>query len=290
MPMPKRYMMERASGAMSLLTLFVILLIIVGVATAGLLIITYQAPEKAVYVTDGDNVKVNYIGMFENGKVFDTSLQDVAGDNATYPKSLSFEYRSTGYDPLEFTVGAGQMIQGFDEGVLGMRVNEVKTVTIPQEKGYGESDSSLIKTRQLTQELPLTEYINSTEFEERYNIEPVELQTVTDSFWGWNVSVFKVDGDLVTIVNQPTAGMVITPYIGWESQVILIDSGTNTIKVRHLLDVNDENNIKSYDADGEFILIDVDTDQGTYTVDYNSEVVGKTLVFWIKIVEIQKPE
>lgn len=42
------------------------------------------------------------------------------------------------YKPLTFTVGAGQMIKGFDEGVVGMKVGEEKTLEIPPEEAYGE--------------------------------------------------------------------------------------------------------------------------------------------------------
>ncbi len=72
-------------------------------------------------VEKGDLIKVEYIGKFpESGEVFD---------------------KSEGRGPLEFTVGAGQMIKGFDKGVLGMKLNEEKTVTIPPEEAYGTLDS-----------------------------------------------------------------------------------------------------------------------------------------------------
>ena len=68
----------------------------------------------------GDMVKVDYTGKFEDGTVFDSS---------------------EGRGPLGFTVGAGQMIIGFDEAVEGMRVGESKTVTLPPEKAYGARGS-----------------------------------------------------------------------------------------------------------------------------------------------------
>ncbi|HDI73234.1 MAG TPA: hypothetical protein ENF58_03780 [Candidatus Altiarchaeales archaeon] len=80
-------------------------------------------------VEAGKIVKVDYIGKFENGTVFDTSIEDEAKKAGIYNK-----FRS--YEPFSFVVGEGQVIEGFDNAVLGMKVGEEKEVTIPPEKGY----------------------------------------------------------------------------------------------------------------------------------------------------------
>ena len=71
-----------------------------------------------------DKVKVHYTGKLTTGEVFDSS---------------------DGRDPLEFTVGGGQMIKGFDEAVNGMELNEKKTVTIPSNEAYGDRREDLIQ-------------------------------------------------------------------------------------------------------------------------------------------------
>ncbi len=74
---------------------------------------------------DGDKVKVHYHGKLRSGETFDSS-----------------ENR----DPLEFTVGAGQMIKGFDDGVKGMQVGDKKTVEIGADDAYGQKeDANLIE-------------------------------------------------------------------------------------------------------------------------------------------------
>ena len=73
----------------------------------------------------GDNVSVDYTGRLTDGTIFDSSI---------------------GREPLGFVVGAGQMIKGFDDGVLGMKVGEKKVVTIPPEAAYGLIDSDKIIT------------------------------------------------------------------------------------------------------------------------------------------------
>lgn len=67
-------------------------------------------------VREGDIVKVHYTGRLTSGEVFDSS---------------------EGKEPLEFEVGAGMMIEGFDQAVIGMTVGEKKTVAIAPEEGYG---------------------------------------------------------------------------------------------------------------------------------------------------------
>lgn len=74
-------------------------------------------------VKNGDVVKVHYTGKLVNGESFDSS---------------------TGREPLEFTVGAGMMIKGFDAAMPGMEVGDKKTVNIPAADGYGEKDLSAI--------------------------------------------------------------------------------------------------------------------------------------------------
>jgi len=74
-------------------------------------------------VKDGDVVRVHYTGKLTNGEQFDSSV---------------------GREPLEFTVGAGMMIKGFDDAMPGMEIGEKKTVNISPEQGYGEKSSEAI--------------------------------------------------------------------------------------------------------------------------------------------------
>jgi peptidylprolyl isomerase len=74
-------------------------------------------------VKSGDTVKIHYTGKLSDGTVFDTSNNK---------------------DPLQFTVGKGQVIEGFDEAVTGMTVGETKTAEIPCEKGYGRRNDNMI--------------------------------------------------------------------------------------------------------------------------------------------------
>jgi FKBP-type peptidyl-prolyl cis-trans isomerase 2 len=88
--------------------------------------ISYYTVEKnriMQQVKNGDKVKVHYHGTLRNGETFDSSK---------------------GREPLEFTVGSGQVIKGFDQGVMGMQVGEKKKVEIQAEDAYGGKDEKNI--------------------------------------------------------------------------------------------------------------------------------------------------
>jgi len=72
---------------------------------------------------NGDKVTVHYTGKFEDGKVFDTSLDG---------------------QPLSFELGNGHVIQGFNDAVVGMEPGESKTVTISPDKAYGDYKKELV--------------------------------------------------------------------------------------------------------------------------------------------------
>jgi len=71
-------------------------------------------------------------------EVFDTSVKTVAEAAGKYSPQRNYD------EGLSFTVGAGQMIKGFDEAVVGMKVGETKTIHIPAEKAYGAKRDDLI--------------------------------------------------------------------------------------------------------------------------------------------------
>jgi FKBP-type peptidyl-prolyl cis-trans isomerase 2 len=74
-------------------------------------------------VQSGDTIKIHYHGRLSDGSTFDSSA---------------------GRSPLEFTVGSGAVIKGFDDGVQGMNVGEKKTIEIPFAEAYGPEDPTMI--------------------------------------------------------------------------------------------------------------------------------------------------
>jgi peptidylprolyl isomerase len=72
---------------------------------------------------NGDTVKIHYTGRLQDGTVFDSSSDR---------------------EPLQFNIGSGQVIPGFEEAVTGMKIGEKKTALIPFDKAYGKRDPSMV--------------------------------------------------------------------------------------------------------------------------------------------------
>jgi|TARA_B110000259_G_scaffold37866_1_gene42986 FKBP-type peptidyl-prolyl cis-trans isomerase 2 len=77
-----------------------------------------------IQVTENSTVKVNYTGKLADGQVFDSS---------------------EGKEPIAFTLGQGQLIPGFEKGLIDMKLNEKKTISMPKEDAYGEINEALIQ-------------------------------------------------------------------------------------------------------------------------------------------------
>ncbi len=75
-------------------------------------------------VKENDTVKVHYTGKLADGQVFDSS---------------------EGKEPIEFTLGQGQLIPGFEKGLIDMKINEKKTINIPKDEAYGEPREELVQ-------------------------------------------------------------------------------------------------------------------------------------------------
>ncbi len=82
-------------------------------------------------VKANDTVKVHYTGKLADGQVFDSSVERG--------------------EPIEFTMGQGQLIPGFEKGLIDMKVNEKKTINIPKEEAYGEPREELVQEVQKSQ-------------------------------------------------------------------------------------------------------------------------------------------
>ena len=76
-----------------------------------------------LFAGENSKVKVHYTGKFDDGTVFDSSLER---------------------EPLEFVIGSGQVIPGFDKGLIGMKVNDKKNIHIPSKEAYGDYREDMI--------------------------------------------------------------------------------------------------------------------------------------------------
>jgi peptidylprolyl isomerase len=129
---------------------------------------------------NGKTAKVHYTGTLSDGTIFDSSRER---------------------DPLEFAVGSGQVIQGFDDAVSVMAVGETKTITIPAEQAYGPHHAELVL------EVPHSQFAAGLTPE-------VGMQLQSDNGEGQPptvVTVTAVAEDKVTLdANHPLAGKDLT--------------------------------------------------------------------------------
>lgn len=123
----------------------------------------------------GDTVKVHYNGRLTDGTTFDSS---------------------SGRDPLEFKVGNGDVIKGFEAGVTGMSVGEKKTVHIPADEAYGQKDDERVV------EFPRTNF--PAEMEPEVGM---QLNMTNGAGQVIPVMIVEVGEEVVTLdANHPLAG------------------------------------------------------------------------------------
>lgn len=91
-------------------------------------------------ISEGDAVTVEFTGRLDDGTVFDTSRESVAEESG-----LADADPDRGYSPVTVEVGAGQLIEGLEQALLGLEAGSTPTVSVPPEKGYGEWSEDLVR-------------------------------------------------------------------------------------------------------------------------------------------------
>lgn len=127
----------------------------------------------------GDTVRIHYTGTLNDGTTFDSS---------------------EGRDPLEFTVGTGQIIPGLEKAIPGMNVGEKKKVEVPCAEAYGEREPGAMQT------------VPRDQIPEEIEVKPgLQLQVQTPQGQVMPVTVAEVSESEVTLdANHPLAGRDLT--------------------------------------------------------------------------------
>ncbi len=269
-------------------------------------------------VEKDDTIEVNYIGSFENGTVFDTSYRDVAIENNIYDPARK-------YPPLKFKVGAGQVIAGFDDAVVGMKIGEEKTVKIPPTLGYGKYDSKLVEKVNRTQKSPRTQNVTLDRFLTVVGKQPFVGMNFTVSEALWSLTVTRITNNSRIVDISPAefkTGTGMDPVIGksftmsgvtWPVTVLNLTNNTVSINLtdtvvdithnpaeNEVLDTMLGNAMVSVTDDEIIITANpevgrdyegirvIAVNETTITVDLNHEFAGKTLMFKIKVENITK--
>lgn len=258
-------------------------------------------------VSIGDCVDVNYIGRFaENKTIFDTSYENVAKDEGIYNDARSYEPLNIFVNPegtLETPEGYEEytsfMIQGFIEGIVGMKQDETKTVLIPPEKGYGIWNQSLAEL------YGLSPYPVESPVEIEWDMErDVFLQyfstvnlSVNNSFdWGLvmlglnntiNATITNINETNVMYSVEPENGTTFNmPLFNWSVTIILKNETTFILKNNV-----EENFITTMDLGyGQSLHLKVlDVNETDINLAINMDAperkfIGETLEFEIEII------
>ena len=130
-------------------------------------------------VTNGDTVRVHYTGTFADGSQFDSSV---------------------GRDPIEVTIGTGQVIPGFENALVGMAEGDAKSVTVEPEHAYGDPDDRLVQV------------VERTRIPADINLDVGDVLQASDSAGNpMRLTVVEFDDDSVTLdANHPLAGKALT--------------------------------------------------------------------------------
>ncbi|PWB51898.1 MAG: hypothetical protein C3F06_09555 [Candidatus Methanoperedenaceae archaeon] len=266
-------------------------------------------------VKKGDNISVNYVGSFEDGKVFDTSIESVAKANNLYTPGAV-------YEPYNFSVGKtpSDAIEGFDEGVIGMKVGETKHLVIPPEKAYPINPNKI-------QVIPIQENITTITIIPREISVPVgqfeqvfgpnhsvgNTYQIPDS--NMNITITNISSEITVKYDLSLGFKIWNAQMPWNATVIKIDD--KNLSLKPILKINDtvqfrnspynttiiamddknitlrhnpipETTVTVPDMFGQMVPTKIRFNETSIIMDQNSQVAGKTLLFNVTLVSINK--
>jgi FKBP-type peptidyl-prolyl cis-trans isomerase 2 len=293
----------------------VLLVVIAGGVGFGLLYYENHklAASHPLTVQIGDNVTVNYIGVFGSspqvGRVFDTSYYSVAYDNLSWPKSVEFHPHGptpANFTPLPVSVGpavppAGYtvgnltfigVVPGFWQGLLGLAGNQTRYVTVPASLGYGAQNQSCLVSRPLSYTLPATVALTTVEFTSQFPaITPQVGVEFPDPTYGWPDYILSVNSTSVVYENLPTLGAGASVN---GLPVAVTNLSSTTITIAYQLTPSNAGLVAGTSTSSvcgatSFIVSQVNAASSTFVANYNSETTGQTLIFIVSVVDIFPP-
>lgn len=256
-------------------------------------VLDVDVPVELNVVSGGKTVYFNYTGFLTDGSMFDTT-DDEIGSDGRVRKTDDWQAKSI-YDPQPFRIGSHEAIRGFEDGVLGMRQGEYKTLYIPEVDAYSIYENVTIN---LTERIPMREQWTWSEFSRAFRQDAAMHLIVTHRKWNVTCEVVAIDneteGHPVTIELQPSIGQIIKPY-GWDTRVVSVDStadgGKGVIVLENLVTASDVG--KAYHVYNSTAPVEIDEGVVTEVVAGSHVVMkvqrshhklaGKDLIFVIKV-------
>ncbi len=260
-------------------------------------------------VETGTNISVDYTGNLENGKVFDTSIEKVAKENNLFTPNKT-------YKPLNFVVGEGKVVKGFDEGVIGMKVGESKTLIIPPEKGYGPVNPNAIQVIPIIQTFPATATLPKVydmplnQFRQTFGPDQKVGGIVKIPDTDINLTILNISSTSVTMEYKLKVGdQISSASVPWTSTVMKIDDKNVAVKYNAennttyqassdfpwnttVIDVNNQNITFRHNAvpdteiPSNFGMVRIHFNETSIIMDKNPQLAGKTLIYNITLRSI----
>ncbi|MEA1994488.1 MAG: FKBP-type peptidyl-prolyl cis-trans isomerase [Euryarchaeota archaeon] len=281
--------------------------------------------EQDSVVEPGDVVAIYYIAWEkESGLVFETSIQK----DANVTKETEFNGTQE-HKPMNVTVKAANpapgtitTLPGLEEALMGMKLGETKTVEIPPEKAYGLPDESQIKKINRVQDVPRylkvpqTEEVPLSSLQHMVKGDITEGNTVELVGW-WDVDILSIKDDMVTIKHHPTMDAEIHVRYGPYKVIEITEEKIKTefnLEEGEKLEIPDFKGIVS-EIKEETVLVRlvyrvgegvqntlpecehcfkfgkvIEVTEEYVKIDFNFPLKGKTVIFKVKLVNIEKPE
>jgi len=281
----------------------------------GILFITSM--EGSAVVEMGDTVQVDYTGKLPDGTVFDTSDPEVA-------KSAGLYQEGRPYQPLPVGVGAHNVIKGFEDGLLGMKEGESRTLTIAPEDGYGPSDPTKIDVVPQLNDIPATQT-----FEREINVPAIQFNMtfgdenkvgdiipvpgssinmtileigetvklsydmeVGDRIEGgetlWADEVIEVNSTQIVVRHDVEVGDIIQfPETPWNSTVLEVTETNITLQHNPIPDTTVYTTVQTLFGPQQ-VPVEVHFNETDIILDSNHFLAGKTLTFEVEVVAIEK--
>ncbi len=253
-----------------LIPILILIIILLGLAVFAIIKLM---PEK---IQNGDTVTLDYTGYLENGEVFDTSIEAIGLESGVERGS---------YEPLTFTVGNEEVIPGFEEQALGMKVDEEKTFDVPPDKAYGESLEDLIKEFNRNMNITRVSNLSIENYTNFFGAEPKIGEEVHLPNIPWDLKIIDIKDNMVFIESLLEVGYTIEfPGLGWETEVVEV-----TDELIFLRQNPEIGNYISAPRNQKFAKI-VSVDDDSFLADANHPLAGKTLTYKVKILNITKSD
>ncbi len=223
-------------------------------------------------IKEGSSVTVDYTLYLEDGKIFDTTIEEVG---------VSAGFENGDYTPLIFNVGSESIINGFSEELLGLREGDEKRFTLTPERAYGERLDERVRSYSRNLNITKYAYVDIQKYETAYGKNPVLNDTVEVPVFLWKFRVVRLEGEKVVLEQILNEGDILNlPGADWTAVVL-------SIREDYIL-IRQSPNVGDYmDSAGSPKSKVVRVEEDLFITDANFPLAGQTITFEVKIIDVQ---